>query len=142
VIGKIMKSSTVVTSATTVLQAVEVMTQNRTGACVVIDYGRLVGLFTERDVMSRVVVKKLDPAKVPIGEVCTKQLVTVSPDMAEAVALRTMVERHIRHLPIVDEKGKFLGMLSLRRLLQERVDELSLQLEELHAYVTADALGG
>jgi CBS domain-containing protein len=125
-----------------VLQAVEAMTQNRTGACVVIDDGRLVGCFTERDVMSRVVSKKLDPAKVPIGEVCTKQLVTATPDMAEAVALRTMVERHIRHLPVVDGQGKFVGMLSLRRLLQERVDELSLQLEELHAYVTADALGG
>ena len=142
-IGKILKGSpTVVTSDTTVWQAVEAMSKNRTGACVVIDAGRLKGLFTERDVMSKVVLKRLDPAKVKIGEVCTTELITATPETPEHQALRTMIDRHIRHLPIVDEEGKFVGMLSLRKLLQHRVDELSLQLENLHAYISADALGG
>ncbi len=142
-IGEILKGSpTVVTSATTVLEAVEAMSKNRTGACVVVDNGDLKGLFTERDVMSKVVLKRLDPSKVTMGEVCTTHLVTGTPETPEHQALRTMIDRHIRHLPVVDANGKLVGMLSLRKLLQHRVEELSAQLESLHAYISADALGG
>jgi CBS domain-containing protein len=118
------------------------MSKNRTGACVIIDDGRLRGLFTERDLMNKVVAKGMDPATVKVIEVATTKLITATADMAEAQALRTMVEKHIRHLPIVDDKGVFVGMLSLRKLLQHRVDELSVQLESLHAFISADALGG
>jgi CBS domain-containing protein len=142
-IGKILSGSpAVVTSTTTVFEAVEVMSKNRTGACVVVDSGELKGLFTERDVMSKVVLRRLDPAKVQIGEVCTKELITATPDTPEHRALRTMVDRHIRHLPIIDSDGKLLGMLSLRKLLQHRVEELSVKLESLYATISADALGG
>jgi CBS domain-containing protein len=142
-IGEILSGSpTVVTSTTTVLEAVEIMTKNRTGACVVVDGGELKGLFTERDVMSKVVGKKLDPATAKIGEVCTRNLVTGTPDTPEHQALRTMIDGHFRHLPVVDGEGKLLGMLSLRKLLQHRVEELSAELESLHAYISEDALGG
>lgn len=142
-IGEILKGSpTVVTSATTVFEAVEAMSKNRTGACVVVDDGELKGLFTERDVMSKVVLKKLDPATAKIGEVCTRDLITGTPDTPEHQALRTMIDRHFRHLPVVDANGKLVGMLSLRKLLQHRVEELSAQLESLHAFISADALGG
>jgi CBS domain-containing protein len=142
-IGKIRTGTpTTVTSTTTVLEAVEAMSKNRTGACVIIDDGRLKGLFTERDVMVKVVLKSLDPAKVKVIDVATTKLITATPAMPEAQALRTMVEKHIRHLPIVDDNGAFVGMLSLRKLLQHRVDELSVQLESLHAFISADALGG
>lgn len=142
-IGEILKGSpTVVTSATTVFEAVEAMSKNRTGACVVVDGGELKGLFTERDVMSKVVLKKLDPATVKIGDVCTRDLVTGTPETPEHQALRTMIDRHFRHLPVVDGDGKLVGMLSLRKLLQHRVEELSAQLESLHAFISADALGG
>jgi CBS domain-containing protein len=142
-IGKILAGSPiVVTTATTVLQAVEAMSKARTGACVVIDSGELKGLFTERDLMGKVVLKQLDPAKVLIGEVCTTKLITANPETPEHQALRTMIDNHIRHLPVVDESGVLIGMLSLRKLLQHRVGELSVQLESLHAFIAADALGG
>jgi len=142
-IGEILKGSPAqVTSATTVLEAVEAMSKQRTGACVVVDGGELRGLFTERDVMTKVVLQRRDPATVTIGEVCTTSLITASPTTPEHHALRTMIDRHIRHLPVVDDQGALIGMLSLRKLLQHRVDELSAQLESLHAYITADALGG
>jgi len=142
-IGEILTGSpTVVTSETTVQQAVEAMAKNRTGGCVVVDDGELKGLFTERDVMSKVVLQKLDPATVKIGEVCTRNLVTAAPDTPEHKALRTMIDGHFRHLPVVDGAGKLIGMLSLRKLLQHRVEELSAQLESLHAFISADALGG
>jgi len=127
---------------TTVLEAIEAMAQQRTGACVVVDGSKLVGLFTERDVMMKVVLKRIDPATVPISQVCTTTLITAKPDTPEHQALRTMIDRHIRHLPVIDLKGELVGMLSLRKLLQHRVDELSVQLESLHAFITDDALGG
>lgn len=142
-IGEILKGSpTVVTPTTTVLEAVEAMTKNRTGACVVVDAGDLKGLFTERDVMSKVVLKRLDPATTKVYDVCTHDLITATPKTPEHQALRTMVDRHIRHLPVLDEGGKLVGMLSLRKLLQHRAEELSAQLESLHAFIAADALGG
>jgi CBS domain-containing protein len=135
-------SPTVVTSAMTVLEAVEAMSKNRTGACVVVDAGELVGLFSERDLMNKVVLKRRDPSQVSVGEVCTTKLITATPATPEHQALRTMIDNHIRHLPVVDPNGGLLGMLSLRKLLQHRVDELSVQLESLHAFITDDALGG
>jgi CBS domain-containing protein len=133
---------TIVASTATVFEAVEAMSKNRTGACVIIDDGKLKGLFTERDVMNKVVSKQLDPGKVKVIEVATTKLITATAEMPEAQALRTMIEKHIRHLPIVDDKGAFVSMLSLRKLLQHRVEELSVQLESLHAFISADALGG
>ena len=108
-IGKIrVGAPTIVASTATVFEAVEAMSKNRTGACVIIDDGRLKGLFTERDVMNKVVSKQLDPAKVKVIEVATTKLITATAEMPEAQALRTMIEKHIRHLPIVDDKGVFV----------------------------------
>ena len=92
--------------------------------------------------MTKVVSKRLDPGQVKIGEVCTHNLITATRETPEHVALRTMIDRHIRHLPVIDANGKLVGMLSLRKLLQHRVEELSAQLESLHAYISQDALGG
>jgi CBS domain-containing protein len=143
-IGKIQKGNTPTTAppSATVQEAVEAMARDKRGACAVMDGDALKGLFTERDLMMRVVLKKLDPTKVKVVEVCTTKLITAPPDQHESKALRTMVEQHIRHLPLVDASGKFHGMLSLRMLLQHRVDELTDQLESLTAYMTADGPGG
>jgi CBS domain-containing protein len=89
-----------------------------------------------------VVLKRLDPATTKVYDVCTHDLITATPQTPEHQALRTMVDRHIRHLPVLDEGGKLVGMLSLRKLLQHRAEELGAQLESLHAFIAADALGG
>jgi CBS domain-containing protein len=92
--------------------------------------------------MLRVVMKKLDPAKTPVREVCTTDLITVNRKTNPSQALRIMVEKHIRHLPILDEGGALLGVLSVRKLLQARIEELTQQLESLEAYMGADGPGG
>ncbi len=53
-----------------------------------------------------------------------------------------MLERHFRHLPVVDNSGKLLGMLSIRNLLEQRIDDLSQELDSLEQYVTNDGPGG
>jgi CBS-domain-containing membrane protein len=57
-------------------------------------------------------------------------------------ALRIMIQNHIRHLPVIDEKGHVQAMVSMRSLLEERVDELHQQLNSLESYITADGIGG
>ncbi len=132
----------VVAPTVTVLEAIEEMVRKRVGAVAVVQSGRLVGIFSERDVMLRVVMTRRDPSGTKIVEVMTSKVETATEDTTPGEALSLMLERHIRHLPIVDSAGHVLGMLSIRNLLQSRVDDLSQQLDSLETYLTADGPGG
>lgn len=126
----------------TVLDAVKLMDAERVGAVAVVVEGRLVGMFTERDVMRRVVLTEKDPAKTPVGEVMTANPVVARRDMSEREVFRTMVDRHFRHMPIVDDKGAVIGIVALRRLLQLRIENLSERLDSMVSFIGADGPGG
>jgi CBS domain-containing protein len=126
----------------TVLDAVRAMVSARVGATVVLDTGRLAGVFTERDVVTRVVFKGLDPAKTGVAEVMTKSVVTVREDADRSSALKLMTEHHIRHLPVLDAEGRVITMLSMRHLLRAEVQDLRQTVWELVAENTIDAPGG
>jgi CBS domain-containing protein len=85
----------------------------RIGAAAVIDSGELKGLFTERDLLNRVVAKGLSPQDLRLEEVMTRDPVTVASDSTLVQALKTMFESGIRHLPVM-ERGRFAGVLSCR----------------------------
>jgi CBS domain-containing protein len=93
------------------------MSDRNVGAIAVLDSGRLVGLFSERDIMSRVVAGGLDPDATPVSQVMTKDLVVA--DAADSVpeALQKMNDCKCRHLPVI-RGGHLIGMLSIRDLLQ------------------------
>lgn len=95
------------------------MTDNNVGAVAVLDGENLVGMFTERDLMTRAVAKDLDLDETGIGMVMTRELTTASPGESVADCLQKMHKLNCRHLPVVD-KGNLVGMISLRDLL--RVD--------------------
>lgn len=126
----------------TVLAAVRVMQNARIGAAAVLDGDELVGIFSERDVMLRVVGPKMDPETTPVREVMTTAVETIIENTEAGEALELMVSRHIRHLPVVDREQKLIGLLSVRNLLQHHVEELADQLNSLEAYFTADGPGG
>jgi CBS domain-containing protein len=134
--------ATTVARNTTVIEAVNAMEKNRVGAVAVVEQGFLKGIFTERDVMRRVVLAKRNPETTTMSEVMTTPVQTVPSDTSRHEALVMMIEKHIRHLPIVDQEGRILGMLSIRNLLQRRVEDLSHELEAVDAYLTADGIGG
>lgn len=131
-----------VSQAATVMDAVREMVARNVSATVVLDGQRLVGVFTERDVVKRVVLEKRDPATTPVAEVMSRQVVTVREDADRSSALRTMNERHIRHLPVVDAKGRVLTMLSMRHLLRAEVFDLEQTVWELVAETAIDGPGG
>ena len=97
----------------TVLEAVGVMAKEGVGAVAVIEKGEkaeLSGVFTERDLMLRVVLQKLDPEKTKVREVMTAPVTTITEDFNAEGAFKRMVDGHIRHLAIVSPDGELLGM--------------------------------
>ena len=92
------------------------MSERNIGAIAVLDSGQLVGIFSERDLMTRVVVPGLDPDETLVSNVMTTSLVAAKPEEEIGSALQKMQSLGCRHLPVVDE-GHLIGMLSLRDLL-------------------------
>jgi CBS domain-containing protein len=131
-----------VSPASTVREAVAVMERSRGGAVVVVDGARLVGVLSERDVMLRVVGAGRDPDTTPVAEVMTADVATVSPETSMVSALELMVERHVRHLPVLADDGAVWGFVSIRNLLQSHVEFLADQLRSLESFITADGPGG
>jgi CBS domain-containing protein len=126
-----------------VAEAINLMLDHRVGAVGVVDgEGRVAGIFTERDVLRKLSLSGRDPKTTPVRELMTTpvELATLATTPGEALA--TMVERHFRHLPVVDGAGKLLGMLSIRNVLEWRIGDLSQELDSLEQYVANDGPGG
>ncbi|MCY3776491.1 MAG: CBS domain-containing protein [Candidatus Aminicenantes bacterium] len=126
----------------TVLSAAMSMRNARIGAAAVLEGDQLVGIFSERDVMVRVVVPRLDPEATTVRDVMTTAVQTVGEEAEAGEALELMVARHIRHLPVVNSENRVTGLLSVRNLLQHHIEELADQLNSLEAYFSADGPGG
>jgi len=125
-----------------VADGVKAMVDNGVGAVAVVDLGILKGIFSERDLMKKVIYRNLSPDKTPVAEVMTVEVESIKAEMLPADALRLMLERHFRHLPIVDESGKVQGILSIRNLLEHMVEELEDSVNSLTSYFAADGPGG
>lgn len=128
--------------STNVRDAVALMRSARVGAVAVNDGDKLVGIFTERDVMLRVVGEERNPAETLVSEVMVSEPVSVTPEARRAEALELMLSNHFRHLPIIDEAGTAIGMLSIRHLLTNRVERLEGHMASLEQYILADGPGG
>ena len=122
-------------SSATVMEAAEFMAQRRIGAvCVMDDDGRLFGVFSERDLLNRVVVPRLDAASMPLREVTSPLRAVIRCDETPHQALERMEKIGSRHLPVVDG-DKWVGMLSMRDLLRVEVSEQGDELKLLHEYI-------
>lgn len=129
---QVVEGQTVVSALadTTVRTAAISMASNNVGAILVVDAaGKLAGLFTERDVLNRVVARGLDPDSTPLAAVMTTKLQTASPDKPLAHALHMMFEGGFRHVPVVDD-GKPVGMVSARNALGLEIHQFEQELVE------------
>lgn len=132
-----------VNASASAADAIREMLDKRVGAVAVLDDDRrLAGIFTERDVLKKLALSQRDPETVPVRELMTSTVEIATEDMPAGEALNVMVERHVRHLPIVDVQGHVLGVLSIRNLLQAQVDELSHELDSVEQYLSNDGPGG
>jgi CBS domain-containing protein len=127
----------------TVADAIHKMLDYHVGAVAVVDSDfRVAGIFTERDVLRKLALTGIDPQTTSIRELMTTPVEMATLSTGAGEALSTMLERHFRHLPVTDDGGKLLGILSIRNLLEWRVDDLSRELESLEQYVSNDGPGG
>lgn len=118
----------------TVREAVQVMTDDNVGIVLVLEGERLVGVFSERDVVRRVVDRGLDPDRTPVGEVMTPQIVVGDPDDDYQSAMRKMDQANIRHLLVV--KGpQMLSMISIRDLIRVDMQDKGDEIRYLREYL-------
>ncbi len=129
---QVVQGQTVVSAPadTTVRAAAITMARHKIGAILVVDdQGRLAGLFTERDVLNRVVAQGLDPDSTQLSTVMTAELQTASPDKPLAHALHMMFEGGFRHVPVVED-GRPVGMVSARNALGLEIQQFEKELED------------
>jgi CBS domain-containing protein len=127
----------------TVADAIHKMLDYHVGAVGIVDKeGRVAGIFTERDVLRKFSLTGRDPQSTPVRELMTTPVEMATEQTGPGEAMATMVERHFRHLPVVNNDGKLLGILSIRNLLEWRIDGLTQELDSLEQYVSNDGPGG
>lgn len=123
-----------VTPQTTIGEAIAAMNSKRIGSILVMDGERLVGIFTERDVLTRVVPQQLDPRRTPVGEVMTRNPMTITPSRTVQEAMMIMTDSRKRHLPVV-QGGKVVGLVSIGDLTRWMVRDQQRTIEDLTDYV-------
>ena len=125
----------------TAADAIRLMLERRVGSVVIVDSKQVVGIFTERDVLKKLALSGRDPAKVPVAELMTSPVTTVDPQTTPGDALGSMLEHNFRHLPVVDSAGRLRGVLSIRKLLHEQMEQFRQQLHSLEHYVASEEPG-
>jgi CBS domain-containing protein len=123
-----------VTPNTTVRRAIDRMNERRIGSVLVMEGQRLVGIFTERDVLTRVVPRRLDPDRTPVGEVMSSSVVTITPRRTVQEALMVVSDTRHRHLPVVDGH-KVVGLVSIGDLTRWIVKDQQRTIDDLIDYV-------
>jgi len=118
-----------------VMDAVRLMAMKHVGAVIVGLDGRIEGIFTERDLLMRVVARGLDPDTTPVVRVMTRDPETVRPDQEAIDALNRMHERGFRHLPVVGDDKRVVGIVSIRDLNAIVRRELEAELQERDAFI-------
>jgi CBS domain-containing protein len=136
------KTPVTVSSGDTVAQAARAMSERRVGAAAVLDGVLVAGIVPERDIMSKVVAHDRDPKTTRVRDVMTSPVLSVGPRTSVDAAAKLMREHHIRHLPVLDEQGKLVGILAARYVLYELMDEMERSVGDLIGYILIDGPGG
>jgi len=122
---------------TTVADCVRKMNTERIGALLVVDEDKPVGIFTERDVMTRVLDAERDPKATLVSEVMSPDLACVNPDATVGDAMRVISEKRFRHLPVV-EGGKVVGVVSIGDLTRWLVRNQEEEIQHLVNYIAGN----
>jgi CBS domain-containing protein len=118
----------------TVLQAVERMSREHVGALLVMNDDHLAGIFSERDLMTRVVLARKDPTRTRVEEVMTRGIVSIRVETTPREAMSIMSRRRVRHLPVVSGT-RIVGVISIGDLVRSTLEERDRELAVMHDYV-------
>ncbi|MFY9925217.1 MAG: CBS domain-containing protein [Opitutaceae bacterium] len=123
-----------VASTITIAEAVAEMNKRRIGCIVVIDAGRIAGIFTERDVLLRVVGEDVNPKSTRVSEVMTKNVISITSDTTVEQTMVIFAEKKCRHLPVIDE-GQLKGLVSIGDISRWVADTSRAEADHLKNYI-------
>lgn len=123
-----------VPTSVTVLEAVQKMNQHKVGAILVMDGGKLAGIFTERDVMTRVIAASRDPRSTPIAEVMSANVLTVAPETTVQEVMDIFAEKRCRHLPVIQGE-ELVGLISIGDVSRWVANAHRAEAESLRQYI-------
>lgn len=119
----------------TVLEAIKLMAEKRTGSVMVMDGDLIAGIFTERDFAVKVGVRDVLPSSIKVGDVMTSDLITVTPEDSVNHCMGLITDHHIRHLPVI-EKDHLVGIISIGDVVKDIIGELQFAVKQLENYIT------
>lgn len=117
-----------------VYDALLTMAEHDVGALLVMNKGKLAGIFSERDYARSVILKGLSSKQTSITEVMSAKVISVSPDQTVEDCMNLMTDKRIRHLPVLDQ-GKLIGVLSIGDLVKETIAYQRFLIEQLEKYI-------
>ncbi len=124
-----------VTPDTLVFDALKLMADKDIGAVLVMEDGKLVGIFSERDYARKVILRGKSSKETTVGELMSRNVVFVSPDQTLEECMVLMTERHIRHLPVVED-GRVVGIITIGDVVHQIIKNQRFTIEELKKYIT------
>ena len=119
----------------TVLEAIRRMAEHHVGAMLVLEDDQLVGFFSERDYLRKVVLQGLRSHDTPVRTVMSTPVLTISPDATVQQGLSFMAEKLVRHLPVTDASG-VIGVVSMRDLVKAVIEDQEALIEQLESYLS------
>lgn len=120
----------------TVYEALQKMANHDIGALVVVRNGEICGLFSERDYARKVVLQGKQSKDIPVQEIMTRRVITLDPQQTVEAAMVMMTDKHVRHLPVVEE-GRLIGLVSIGDIVKAVIEAQRLTIEELESYITS-----
>ena len=118
----------------TAYKALQLMSEKNLGAVLVIDKGKVVGIFTERDYARKVILKGKSSKTTPVSELMTKEVLCVDPETSVEDCMSLMTEKFVRHLPVM-EKKKLVGVVTQGDVVKQVIADQKFENEELERYI-------
>ena len=119
-----------------VLRALEIMSEYDVGALLVIDGKRLAGVFSERDYARKVILQGKASRHTKVSEVMTGKVFYVTPESSIEECMALMTEKHIRHLPVMDDKENVLGVVSIGDVVKETISQQQFIIGQMEKYIS------
>ncbi len=126
-----------ISSAATIYQAIKVMTENKVGSIVVVDGDKIVGIWTERDLLNRVLDERFDPRNDPIANSMTRTLISANADEQAFQLYDKFLSRRIRHL-LVEQDGEYIGILSAGDVMRANLEQRAEEYKDLNEMVSME----
>lgn len=120
----------------TVFQALELMAEKDIGAVLVLEAAEVAGIMSERDYARKVILRGKASQDTPVGEIMSDEVIFVRPDQTVRKCMALMTDKHIRHLPVLDDEGELVGIISIGDVVKAIIQEQEVMINHLEDYIT------